>query len=759
MSTSWSNVMTPTLRLFSLAAALTAPIAAQQRVEFAGSLRDATRVEATAVGVEAAGWDYRAEVRVEGMTFTPALGSSAPTTQRLSLTPRQFGRADGLQRVAPATPVLADHRTSQARGAGVTERYEVTPAGLELSWRFATKPSGSGDLVVRYDLASTMPLHGAQRDLVSFCLPDVGGVSIGAVKGVDALGREAAGALALDGDVLELRLPSTFVDAAAYPLVLDPLIGTQFLPTANANYDDTDADVAYNRVFDRYLVVHRRVFSATDQVMRGQRLTDTGSLLGGLLVLGSADYIHHPTVAHISKRGTWIVAWETAPTVFSSTDIDCCAVYALNGAVSATTTIASGSGDETDPDAAGDTTVGVTSDSDGALITYRVAGGGIRLARVECASNGAQPTLVSTTTISNDASAILPAISKSNPGTSRYVVTWREPSLVNVALRARACDRLGNLLGNPVTVSSGSILLSGLPGRSDVDGDGTDFVVLYEYGQSPLTSAKDIYARGVRWDGATLVTSTAAIPISTVSGIDKKEPAIAFCRHKYVALYAEQFLPGTANYDIRGVELSASCTTCGPSHLFTGLNGTLLRNVEHMPAICSEISSGGDSDKGMIVFTESDDGPPFTSSVVAHFYEALAGTPTPVLGTPCGTTATIGADGPFAVGNADFAITVDNLPLISLPLINVGAPGATYPVGVCSNCVILNPFVTIFVPPVGTSASFSLPLGCPTISSLGTQLDAQWSIFSPSHNTCGGVGVAALERFAWTARLRLTLTY
>lgn len=751
--------MAPTLRLLPLAAALTAPLTAQQRVEPVGSLRDATRVEATPVGVEAAGWDYRAEVRADGMTFTPALGSAAPTNQSLTLAPRQFGRAGAMQRVAPATPQLAGQQVGQERGAGVTERYEVTPAGLELSWRFATPPNGSGDLVVRYDVASTMPLHTAHRDLVSFCLPDVGGVSIGAVKGIDALGREVEGALALDGDLLELRLPSAFVDAAAYPLVLDPLIGTQFLATASTIYDDTDADVAYHRAFDDYLIVHRRVFSATNQVMRGQRLNGDGSLLGSLLLLASADYIHHPTVAHISGRATWVVAWETAPTIFSSTDIECCAVYALNGAVSTTTTVASGSGDETDPDAAGDTTVGVTSDSNGALITYRVAGGGIRLARVECASNGAQPTLVSTTAISNDASAILPAISKSNPGTSRYVVTWREPSLINVSLRARACDRLGNLLGNPVTVSSGSLLLSGLPGKSDVDGDGTDFVVLYEYGQSALSSARDIYARGIRWDGTTLITSTPATPISTVSGIDKKEPAIAFCKHKYVALYAEQFLPGTANYDIRGVELSASCTTCGPSHLLTGLNGTLLRNVEHMPAICSEISAGGDSDEGMIVFTESDDGPPFTSSIVAHRYEALAGTPIPVLGTPCGTAATIGAEGPFAVGNADFAITVDNLPLISLPLINVGAPGATYPVGVCSNCVILNPFVTIFVPPVGTSASWSLPIGCPTISSLGAQLDAQWSIFSPSHSTCGGVGLPALDRFAWTARLRLTLTY
>ena len=726
-------------------------------------LQAATSIRAAAGRVDAGGWDYEAVIRENGMSFTPALGAAAATTQRLGLTPTEFGRAGAMREVAAAVPRVQGDVVSQRRAPGVFERYAVRAAGLELSWKFDSPQSGTGDLVVRYELDSTMPVTVRADGGVGFLLPDVGGVSIGSVTGIDAAGMAVPGTITVEGSRLELRLPGEFVANATYPLVLDPLIGTQLLATTNASWDDSQPDVAYDWSNDVYLVVYRRVFSATSQAIRAQRIDGSSvAMIGSFLVIqgqGSGGWLGRPTVANINTRDTFVIAWEYSASLFDDLDIRCCSVAAASGVVSSITTVASNAGDEADPDISGDNSARSTVASGGALIVYTEDGVGVQVSRVVCSTIGAQPTLVSTTLVSSSSSAKYPAISKSSPGLGAFMITWVGPAtfVTGSSVFARAYDRFGAALGPAYAVATGSAVTGAMPRRSDVDGDGEDYVVLYEFmepgGSVGTSGASDIYARGIRWDGSSIVPNGSSTAISSVGSLEEREPAITCCGSKFVALHAKQFLPGTNNFDVSVSVLSADCTICGPGGLLTGLNGTLLRNVEHQPAICSKYGGGGDSPDALIVFAESDDSPPFASSIIAQQYRAYTDfSPNMMLGSPCGTSATIDTRGPFAVGNEDFAVTVTGLPPLCLPVINFGLPNNTLPFGICGSCMLIDPLVAFYIPAVGTTATYEWPLTCTSYPFLGIQFDTQWTVISPGNSFC-----SLLTDFTWTRRMRITL--
>ncbi len=731
------------------------PLPAEQRIErpagpedFA-ALRDATTLTIGHGTGTAGGWDYQATFGAEGTAFVPALGSTAPTTQHLRLRPQSIRRGqetvvtfDG---ALPAPVALADRTVAYPHRGDLSERYAVTPQGLALSWHFARPLGTAGDLVVRYQLDTSLPLPATgATDGLAFTLPKVGGVRIGGVTGIDARGQQAAGELRLDGAVLELRLPAAFVDRASHPLVLDPLIGTQFL-AETGGWNDNASDAAYDATNDVYLVVYRRAFSATSVAIRAQRISGAGTLVGGFLAIASGANVGNPTVANLGLRDTFVVAWQQAASTWEPFDLNCCSVNAANGSTSATVTIAGGTGDEIDPDAAGD-----PGFDDEALIAYTVVGAGIRIANVTVASQGGVPALLNTTTVTADATAELPAISKSPRGlTAVYVVAWKETSGSSQRVQAQAMNRDGVLQGAQANVTNGSTLF-GLPGTPDIDGDGTDFVVVYDYQEGGGSFERNVWCRGLRWSGGVLSPSTTFTPLDTRTQTDQRSPAVAFCRYRYMVFYADQLLPGSFNYDIRGIELGANCQLCGTLVTLTGVNGTALRNVEWMPAVCSQYA-GTDSDLGLLTFTESDDSPPFTSSLIAQRLQALgSGGAITLTGSACGAGGTIGtAGGPFAIGNTDFLVTLSGAQPSAVPFVLLGFPGGEQ---ACGACLYTNPVASVFVLPSGGNAAYNWRIPCAAYQFLGMQVQAQWALVNTSANPC-----FLLSGLSFSQRVRLTL--
>jgi hypothetical protein len=144
------------------------------------------------------GSDYKARLSGPSIEFVPALGDRAAPNLPLTLNLVALERG-GAEFAVPGFSQRS-HSGRRARGQvspTVVEPLEVDEAGLELSYLFSERPSGDGDLVLRLALSSELPLSAEGAAGLTFSLPELGGVHIGAVASIDACGQRAAGGLRL----------------------------------------------------------------------------------------------------------------------------------------------------------------------------------------------------------------------------------------------------------------------------------------------------------------------------------------------------------------------------------------------------------------------------------------------------------------------------------------------------------------------------------------------------------------------------------
>src|SRR5690606_18013260 len=118
-----------------------------------------------------------------------------------------------------------------------------------------------------------------------FSLPGVGGFRMSGVVGIDGAGARVRGGLRYEAGVLELSLPGAFVDRAALPLTLDPLVGNFVRVTTAGGDNDRAPAVSFDATANVYLAIWTRIFSATDFDVHGQRLSRSGGLIGGRLLI------------------------------------------------------------------------------------------------------------------------------------------------------------------------------------------------------------------------------------------------------------------------------------------------------------------------------------------------------------------------------------------------------------------------------------------------------------------------------------------
>lgn len=205
--------------------------------------------------VRAGGPDYAARFTADGVTYL-ALShqhgvDAASLRFRFAAVAR--GGCDHLVRAANAVPTVAGQEVHYEHG-GVREVYAAQVDGIEQSFVIAQRPDGEGDLVVRGEITTDLPVTAASAGGLCF-ERDGRGVTFGAVTGVDANGARMPGTLHLRGNSLELTLPAAFVEHAAYPLTVDPLIGSAFTVGNVAGVDDDVPAIAYDSTTSRYFVV------------------------------------------------------------------------------------------------------------------------------------------------------------------------------------------------------------------------------------------------------------------------------------------------------------------------------------------------------------------------------------------------------------------------------------------------------------------------------------------------------------------------
>ncbi|TAJ23448.1 MAG: hypothetical protein EPO68_03120, partial [Planctomycetota bacterium] len=364
----------------------------------------------------AAGATYKARFDAHGPMIVPPLGKDAPRSLPLWLDLHSIARGGALllDASAPVAPVQQGLVAVYEHGAGIRERYEARVEGLEQSFVIDALPAGAGDLVVRVGFTSELV---ARADGAGLFFDDGRGLGLrmGGVTGIDANGVQCAGTVALANGAIELRLPASFVASAAFPLIVDPLVGGQV--NVYSADDSADADASYDLSFNDHLVVFERQWSATDVDVYGQRVSATGALVGTTILFETtiANVAFDPAVGNCNESNKWLCVWQQDDG--GDDNIIGRGCNASDGTLGSAFTIAGTTANEIDPDVGGEEALGF----DEVMVVWD--GDGIRAARVTLPVSGGS-SLATTHTITTDVDDTAPKITNSGGAPGRYVVAF-----------------------------------------------------------------------------------------------------------------------------------------------------------------------------------------------------------------------------------------------------------------------------------------------------------------------------------------------
>ncbi|MEM7203283.1 MAG: hypothetical protein AAF628_23675 [Planctomycetota bacterium] len=656
---------------------------------------------------------YKAYFDRGSVDVIPVLGDRAPRNQPLRLRLESIRRGGTLiHEAAPANRAprgaLRGDVVSYARGTDIVERYHVRSDGVEQSFVFARPLAGSGDLVVRLAIDTEMVAPAGDRQhTMDFRATDLGGVHIGAVTGIDATGARTPGHLNFDGGHLELVLPGAFVDRAAYPLVLDPLIGG--FDSLGISFDDFDSDLAYNLANDVWMGTFELRASATDYDVFAQRVDANGQKLGGVIsIANGAGLQYKASIGNCAAQNRFLICWQDDSG--ASADIYGRSVDASTGTPDGIVPVEVNAAEDTDPDVGGNETSSLNLP-----VVFRQSTTGIRCNVFQVIPS--QPCcygVVKGVTVYDRTTGFNPVICKNGGPTQSYFVAWEETDLVCL----RAIDAAGNFL------SAGGCVGPTGAGKPDVAGDGNDFLLVYEADDS--TGFKDVHS---------LVPLVPADPTSLISVRDRKilegdlndgegDPTVAYLGGgKFGVAFTDT---DGADTNIYAVTTELDGTRCGNEWLV----GQVFTDNEHtMPASASKASGGHTSSDEALISWNLEFKASAQHLIRYQRYEAIgAGGPIFDLGGGCSAGGTAAANGPFALGNNSFQWTLTGAdPTAPRALLSMGLGGAFFP---CGGCEFTLPVRTFSVPLSGGNGSLSVPIPCdPQL--VGGSLEVQfWPVFT-----------------------------
>ena len=675
--------------------------------------------------VHGLGADYSARFDAHGVTFTPALGGrvAAPQTLHYRMTTVRRGAAESFRRMRDIAPVVAGERVTYAHDARLSEVYDVAEGGIEQSFVLAERPAGNGDLVVTGEVTTQLPLAVVDPEGARFELPGVGGVAFGAVIGVDANGARCRGALRCDGRMLELSLPANFVDSAAYPLVLDPLIGSAFTVGNAPGGSDVQPAVSFDAASGRYLVVWNVNLSATVAEVRAQLVTDTGVVLGSQILLSSAGVpTERPAVANVNGNHRFVVVYAirssipfpTGPIYFQV--LEAVAVTPATGAVSNPVTVAGGASGPhpSQPAVGGDARAG----SIYALIVYRSTSSGSGAADSIVAERVLVPTVSApspqgATTLATSVNRLGdPAVSASGGSSGRWLVVFGQsvvsPTAPFTRLYGQAINSAGSLCGAPLTLANPGAGAD-LREPTVATADGNTFAVAWQD-----AIAQSIHLRMLVWTGscATGSWSTGLTQSPILQAGPASSPCLAFAKDKFVLVWT-QTVSSLAKVYCKGLD-PANCASCG---LELRTDSTLV--ADGTPAIASRWDSGdAASDEGLVVWSNG--------TIRARRCEARGSGGIQSLGGGCflGGLADINTySGRPVLGDSTFALEL-LAPSAPVAALVVGFSAVNFPCGSCT----LVPALDLVLAGVSPTP---VPIPCQP-GLIGTDLYTQWLLLKPS---------------------------
>jgi hypothetical protein len=701
----------------------------------------------------ALGPDWEAHFEARGARFVAVLGTLTPELVDLRLAAASVRQGEvELPLLAETAPEIDGDRVRYRRAAGVVERFDATLAGLAHSVLLERPLGGRGELVVTVAFAGSVAGHGKQlADGTLLFSKGHGGVAIGALTAIDATGARGAGELRLAPGGIEWVVPAAFAERAAYPLLLDPLVGTNFVLSQplvgtgglfGSPYEyDGNADVAYDDSTSTWLVVWERGYwGPGTQAIRGQRFGVTGVPIGGMLSLATNTtlLLREPHVANVTGSNRFVVTWlqDTA----TATQVVARAVNAGDGVMSSPLTVASAAlGTIEGIDIGGESSASPFAPAK-AWIVWGGGANGIVGAVVTAPPNNGAVSVFQTFTVAGPPGGSTvtrePTISRMTSADGRLAVAWVRDDAVAARIRGTVIDRTGAPL-YAQQILSGSDLYASAP-QIDGGGDGEcDFVCTW-FSQSPGgifgPPQGPPYARaGAMRAGAQLVATG---PLWNLTPAYAPDVAWRAGKAYITCTIADSVV--LVGLDPRTCAACESLmTVASPSPP----SSSALGRVMVSPTVCMQAPSGDPAaSRGVVVWTESRYTPFILGSLGAESplygrrVDAFAtNATTSNLGGGCGGGGSLTTVGPPAVGNGTFRLELSGAgPSSLLAVLNLVSPST--PVA-CGACQWLPFAATVVVAAVGGAASVPVPIPC-SASLAGSTIDAQWTVWQPGSAPC-----------------------
>lgn len=691
---------------------------------------------------------YRADLGLQGVTFTPALGTRVEHAQTLSLDLQSVGRTGGPSRRVDdaAMPVLEGSWAVYDHGQGLRERYEARVHELEQVIELHQPLPGDGDLVLRYDVVSPLAADpdASRGSALRLVRPGIGGIHIDRLWITDAEGRDLGGEMRLaeaDGQrFFEIVVPEASLAGAVYPLTVDPAFGT-IIEHGGAG-DNTRSDVTTMATPGVTLVTWQTQFALNDIDVRAQRLNFNGVGFGPLITVESgAGVAQRPAVAvHLASQ-RWVVAYERAAFFAGKRRIAARSLDGSTGTVSAAADLTDAILDNAAPSLGNDAEPTLQS---GVLMTWR-QGQSIRVMSLGVDGSGLVlpgfANLLDSVLID---STIEPRIS----GTGGYLGHWmvvyhRAVNILNLdtGIRGAIVNRNGSILVPAQWIEDSGSSTTGVDRtQPSVDCDplsqfSSRFFVAFEVEESSTSSSRDVRAAILQYAGGGDLFFTASVPAFWLAdtGRDEFGPAVGCATSKTYIAYSEEIAGQSYNVRVQGRN-TATGTTCESPFLLASVAGATPRHLRMRSRASVPTPT---FNRSFLTWTAYDLLPPFDGSVIVQPLSTIAGTGTiQDLGGGCGGGGTVEqtiAVGP-AIGDSGFGLrnlTAD--PLSTFSVLNLATAG-TLPVS-CGPCLLLPYQITFNVPKESGGFGILLPVPC-DLSLVGAQLDVQWTVFPTASTPC-----------------------
>jgi hypothetical protein len=710
---------------------------------------DGERVRATGDGFEAifgpAGVEYRRE--------------RAPGDVAAALHLAYLGAArKGWQLPATPAPAQLTGKTVRLTRGPVVETYDLRHDGFEQSFVFATRPAGSGDLVVRLGVAGDVQAAAAAaaQQSLEFRKDDVPVIRYGEAYAFDRGGERIPVLTAYDGrGTLELIVPGAFVDRARLPLVIDPPVGPVFTPSGSS-FNDNNPDVAHDVENGTYMVVWKRVFPASVGI-RAQLYANDGTPIGGLIGVETAIGLDSPSVAFCDSLtdNAFLIVFSSSTGIrgrlYSSTSgIPLASSFAISnpatGESDGNPTVAGPGGSSMlvawDRTPSGGTnanrimvrgfvwqfpTIPTSQQFGGEHVVHQVTSGHLRRPRI-----GRSSVLVPVSGVDWVANRV----------TYEQFFTFPAPGDTDIITRS---FRVHVGTSSYQSISSSFVPGGSVIGVSEIVPDIGSLSTLH---QNP-DDARFLIAwedegdvRGHLYDLNGPIGSD--FDIRATTGAFEGGPAVAAGHCEFTVAYMEIVPPAEFDVDIYAARVLLDGTVPIDHTLVDNPGGQFQSSIRASSRPIRTVA-GKEHNTTMITWMGQTGSSGSINDVRARLYEPVVPSIFPfgsACAGPLGELASIGTtNGPPIAGKDDFAITITGAPANSLAALVISDLLTTTPIPGAPGCNLYAGLPFIVVLPTITNGAGSGQVTVPIPCSIpdNTVLAFQWGIYTPGHNAFGWI--------------------